>query len=83
MTAAGETKDNGYLYLQHVDLIEFLKQIKEHQPQVREELETPMSLIVEAADESIGYINERLGKLNTMMGQLADMFTRTSAFSTR
>ena len=35
-----------------------------------------MVLILEAADECIGYVNERLAELNGMLGKLADMFDR-------
>jgi hypothetical protein len=76
VTAKGETKTNGFLYLQHTDLITFRKQVAEVQPTVREELETSMVLILEAADECIGYVNERLSDLNGMLGQLADMFDK-------
>jgi hypothetical protein len=76
VTARGETKSNGFLYLQHTDLITFRAQVAEVQPTVREELETSMVLILEAADECIGYVNERLAELNGMLGKLADMFDR-------
>jgi len=76
VTAKGETKDNGYLYLQHTQLIAFRSQVAQTRPTVREELETAVDLIIEAADECIGYVNERLATLNTMLGQLAEMFDR-------
>jgi hypothetical protein len=50
--------------------------VAEVQPTVREEMELPMVLILEAADECIAYVNERLSDLNGMLGQLADMFDK-------
>jgi hypothetical protein len=76
VTAPGESKDNGYLYLQHTDLIRFRQEVDDYQANVREELLSQMALILTAADECIGYINERLGILNGMLGSLADMFDK-------
>lgn len=74
VTAPGEPKDNGFLYLQHTDLIQFRQEVDDYQPKVREELLPQIGQIITAADECIGYINERLATLNGMLGSLADMF---------
>jgi hypothetical protein len=76
VTAQGETKANGFLYQQHTRLIAFRAQAVALQPTVREELEVSMRIIIESADECIGYVNERLSTLNELLGQLADMFDR-------
>lgn len=76
VTAQGEDKDNGFLYLQHTDLIQFRQELDDYQPEVREELLPQIAIILTAADECISFINERLGILNGMLGSLADMFDR-------
>ena len=76
VTAQGEEKDNGFLYLQHTDLLLFRQEIEGYLPDVREELAHQVSLIIQAADECIGYVNERLALLNTLLGQLADVFDK-------
>lgn len=76
VTAPGEEKQNGFLYLQHTDLIQFRREIDEYQSEVREELLPQIAIILTAADECIGYINERLAALNAMLGSLASMFDK-------
>ncbi len=77
VTAPGEEKNNGFLYLQHTDLIGFRQELDAYQPEVREELEGEVIRILAAADECIAFINGRLGILNGMLGQLADMFDQS------
>lgn len=74
VTAKGEDKDNGYLYLQHVRLLHFRSEVAGYRGQVREELDHLVGLIVDAADECIRYVNERLATLNELLGGLADLF---------
>lgn len=74
VTAMGEEKTNGFLYLQHTRLLNFRTEIAGYRNQVREEVEHLVGHIVEAADESIGYVNERLEQLNLLLGRLADLF---------
>lgn len=76
VTAPGEDKQNGFLYLQHTDLIQFRQELVDYQPEVREELLPQIATALAAADECIGFINERLGMVNTMLGSLADMFDK-------
>lgn len=76
VTAPGEDKTNGFLYLQHTDLIRFRQEIDAYQPEVREELLPQIAMILTAADECIGFVNDRLGILNGMLGKLADMFDK-------
>ena len=76
VTAPGEEKDNGYLYLQHTELISFRQEVDGYMPEVREELESQVHRILAAADECIEFVNGRLGILNGMLGQLADMFDK-------
>ncbi len=79
VTAKGENKDNGFLYLQHTRLLAFRSEIAEYRSQVRKELDNQVALVVEAADECIGYVNERLARLNEMLGRLADLFDENLA----
>jgi hypothetical protein len=74
VTAQGETKDNGYLYLQHTALIRFRSELAAYRNQVRDELDHQVELILDAADECINYVNDRLATLNELLGRLADMF---------
>lgn len=76
VTAPGEEKQNGFLYLQHTDLIQFRQEVDDYQSEVREELLPQIAIILTAADECIGYINERLATLNAMLGSLASMFDK-------
>lgn len=76
VTAPGEPKQNGFLYLQHTDLIQFRQELDDYQSEVREELLPQIATILTAADECIGFINDRLGILNGMLGKLADMFDK-------
>lgn len=76
VTAPGEEKQNGFLYLQHTDLIQFRQEIDDYQSDVREELLPQVAIILTAADECIGFINERLAALNAMLGSLASMFDK-------
>ncbi|MEQ8815262.1 MAG: hypothetical protein RLO51_19115 [Thalassobaculum sp.] len=79
VTAKGEEKSNGFLYLQHTRLLNFRSEVTAYRSQVREELDRQVELIVEAADECIGYVNERLSQLNELMGKLADLFDQNLA----
>lgn len=74
VTAKGEEKSNGFLYQQHTRLLNFRAEVAAYRSQVREELDRPVELIIEAADECIGYINERLARLNQLLGGLAELF---------
>jgi len=74
VTTKGEEKSNGFLYLQHTRLLNFRSEVTAYRNQVREELDHQVQLIVEAADECIGYVNERLSQLNDLLGKLADLF---------
>lgn len=74
VTAKGETKDNGFLYLQHTALIRFRSEVAGYRNQVRDELDHQVEQILDAADECISYVNERLATLNELLGRLADMF---------
>lgn len=74
VTGDGEEKDNGFLFLQHTKLIEFHAQVTGHRAEVRDEMQVQIDRIVEAAEECIGYVNERLTSLNQLLGQIADMF---------
>src|SRR3546814_12204568 len=76
VTAQGEDKDNGFLYLQHVRLLHFRNEVASYRGQVREELDHLVGQIVEAADECIRYVNDRLAELNGLPGRLADLFGR-------
>lgn len=76
VTAKGEDKDNGFLYLQHVRLLHFRSEVAAYRGQIREEMEHLVGQIVEAADECIRYVNERLAVLNELLGGLADLFDR-------
>lgn len=76
VTAPGEEKQNGFLYRQHTDLIQFRQEVDDYQSEVREELLPQIAIILTAADECIGYINERLATLNAMLGSLASMFDK-------
>src|SRR3546814_19243851 len=78
VTAQGEDKDNGFLYLQHVRLLHFRNEVASYRGQVREELDHLVGQIVEAAAECIRYVNDRLAALNGMLGRLADMFDRNT-----
>lgn len=79
VTAKGEEKSNGFLYLQHTHLLAFRAEIAAYRNQVREELEHQVQYVVEAADECIGYVNDRLGQLNELLGKLADLFDQNMA----
>lgn len=74
VTAKGEEKNNGFLYMQHTRLLNFRTEIVSYRSQVREELDNQVGSIIEAADECIGYVNERLTTLNQLLGKLADLF---------
>lgn len=74
VTAQGEDKDNGFLYLQHVRLLHFRNEVAGYRGQVREEMDHLVAQIVDAADECIQYVSERLATLNRLLGGLADMF---------
>jgi len=74
VTAQGETKDNGFLYLQHTSLIRFRSEVAGYRNQVRDELDHQVEQILDAADECINYVNDRLATLNELLGRLADMF---------
>jgi|GEM_PF-707342 len=76
VTAPGEEKQNGFLYLQHTDLIRFRQELDDYQSEVREELLSQVATILQAADECIGFVNQRLGILNGMLGKLAEMFDK-------
>lgn len=79
VTAKGEEKSNGFLYLQHTRLLNFRTEVTTYRNQVRDELDPQVELIIEAADECIGYVNERLDQLNELMGSLADLFDQNLA----
>src|SRR3546814_12717951 len=79
VTAQGEDKDNGFLYLQHVRLLHFRNEVASYRGQVREELDHLVGQIVEAADECIRYVNDRLAELNGLLGRLADLFGRNTS----
>lgn len=79
VTAKGEEKNNGFLYLQHTRLLNFRAEIAAYRNQVREELEHLVGHVVEAADECIGYVNDRLAQLNELLGKLADLFDQNTA----
>jgi len=74
VTAKGEEKHNGFLYTQHTRLLNFRAEVASYRPQVREELEVRVDQIIEAADECIGYVTDRLAQLNQLLGKLADLF---------
>jgi hypothetical protein len=74
VTAKGEEKNNGFLYLQHTRLLQFRSELAGYRSQIREELDHQIGLILEAADECIAYVNDRLSLLNELLGKLADMF---------
>lgn len=76
VTAKGEDKDNGFLYLQHVRLLHFRSEVAGYRGQIREEMDHLVGQIVDAADECIRYVNERLATLNELLGGLADLFDR-------
>src|SRR3546814_12865114 len=79
VTAQGEDKDNGFLYLQHVRLLHFRNEVASYRGQVREELDHLVGQIVEAADECIRYVNDRLAELNGRRGRHADLFGRNAS----
>ena len=79
VTAQGEDKSNAFLYLQHARLLQFWAELAAYRPRVREELDHQVGYILEAADECIGYVNERLRALNGLLGSLADLFDQNLA----
>src|SRR3546814_4540911 len=66
VTAQGEDKDNGFLYLQHVRLLHFRNEVASYRGQVREELDHLVGQIVEAADECIRS-EEHTSELQSLM----------------
>jgi hypothetical protein len=74
VTAQGEQKSNGFLYQQHTRLLNFRAEVAGYRNQVREEMERHVEYIIEAADECIAYVNERLTQLNQLLGRLAELF---------
>ena len=74
VTAKGEEKSNGFLYLQHTRLLQFRSEIAGYRNKIRDELDHLVEYILDSVDECIAYVNERLSALNELLGKLADMF---------
>ena len=74
VTAKGEEKDNGYLYKQHVALLNFRSQLEDSKSIIGPDKHMLIDDVLAAADECIRYVNDRLKLLNAMLGTLADMF---------
>ena len=64
----------GFLFRQHVRLIEFRRSLHEYRAQARHEIQAPVDMVIDVCDTTITYVNERLVKLDDLLGSFADMF---------
>ncbi len=79
VVSGGRERSHGFLYRQHVRLIEFRKSLHETRSMVREEAGESIDLINKVCDQIIAYVNQRIVKLDEHLGNFASVF---SAFDT-
>ena len=73
--SGGRERSHGFLYRQHVRLIEFRKSLHETRDFVREEAGESISLINKVSDQAIAYVNQRIVKLDEQLGNLTNVFS--------
>ncbi|UUX48079.1 hypothetical protein NUH88_11675 [Nisaea acidiphila] len=69
-----ETRTDGFLFRQHLRLLEFRGSLKAYATQARPEVADSAELILKVLDQTITYVSERIVRLDALLASIAGMF---------
>lgn len=71
-----EKKTDGFLFRQHLRLLEFRGSLQIYAADSRPEVSDSVNLILKVVDQTIGYVSERVVTLDTLLASIAGMFKK-------
>lgn len=74
VASKGEQRTDGYLFRQHLRLLELRKSLNEYGAISRPEIADSIQLILQVVDQTIAYISERIVSLDDILASLSTMF---------
>ena len=68
-------KTSGFLFRQHLRLLEFRGSLQTYVAQARPEVSDSVELVLKVTDQTIGYVSERIVTLDSLLASIAGMFS--------
>lgn len=74
VASGNEKKTDGFLFRQHLRLLEFRGSLKAYAAEARSEVADSVELILKVVDQTIAYVSERIVRLDALLASIAGMF---------
>lgn len=74
VSSDAEERTDGFLFRQHLRLLELRGSLKSYATQARPEVSDSVELILKVLDQTIGFVSDRIVKLDALLASIAGMF---------